>query len=56
MVCLANQLWDVVTGEVVSARDRRPTAKVIESASFDVQSYKTVLQLAGQSSPLEIEL
>ena len=28
----------------------------IQSAHFDAQAYKTVLRLAGQSSPLEIAL
>jgi hypothetical protein len=55
-VCLVNQLWDVDANEIVSAKDRRPGAKVIESARFNPQAYKTVLQLAGQTSPLEITL
>ena len=55
-VCLVNQLWDVDAGEVVSAKDRRPEAKVIESAHFYSQAYKTVLRLAGQSGLLEIAL
>jgi hypothetical protein len=37
-------------------KDQRPGALVIQSARFDAQVYRTVLQLAGQSSPLEIEL
>ena len=55
-VCLVNQLWDVQADETVSAKDRRPGAKMIESAHFDPRVYKTVLQLAGQTSPLEISL
>ncbi len=55
-VCLVNQLWDVEAGEVVSAKDRRPNAKVVESAHFDAQAYKTVLRLAGQIGLLEIAL
>lgn len=55
-VCLVNQLWDVDAGEVVSAKDRRPEAKVVESAHFDAHAYKTVLRLAGQTSLWEISL
>jgi hypothetical protein len=55
-VCLVNQLWDVDAGEVVSAKDRRPEAKVVESAHFDSKAYKIVLRLAGQSGLLEIAL
>ena len=55
-VCLENQPWDPAAEEVVSPKDQRPSALAIQSAHFDAQAYKTVLQLAGQSSPLEIEL
>ena len=55
-ICLVNQLWDIDADEVVSAQDHRASICVIETARFDAQAYKTVLQLAGQSSPLEIEL
>lgn len=55
-VCLVNQLWDVDADEVVTGQDRRPGAKVIEAARYNVKTNKTVLHLAGQSSPLEIEL
>lgn len=55
-VCLVNQLWNVDATEIVSTRDRRSGAKVVESARFDTQAYKTVLQLAGQIAPLEILL
>lgn len=55
-LCLENQQWDLATDEVVGPKDRRPGALAIQSARFDAQAYKTVLQLAGQASPLEIEL
>ena len=55
-VCLVHQLWDIDAGEVVGAKDRRPKAKVIESAHFDAQAYKTVLRLAEQIDLLEITL
>jgi hypothetical protein len=55
-VCLVNQLWDRDEKEIVSAKDRRPNARLIEAARFEVAANKTVMQLAGQSSPLEIEL
>jgi hypothetical protein len=55
-VCLVNQFWDVDAGEVVSAKDRSSKAKVVESAHFDAQAYKTVLRLAGQTSLLEVLL
>lgn len=55
-LCLDNQQWDLDAEEVVSPKEKRPKARKIHSARFDAQAYKTVLQLAGQSSPLEIEL
>ncbi|MEX8520220.1 MAG: DUF4160 domain-containing protein [Leptothrix sp. (in: b-proteobacteria)] len=55
-LCLENQQWDSVAEEVVSPKDRRAGALVIQSSHFDAQAYKTVLQLAGLSSPVEIEL
>jgi len=55
-VCMVNQLWDIDADEVVSAKDRRPGARAIEAARFEAKAFKTVLHLAGQSSPLEIEL
>ena len=53
-LCLENQQW--AAEEVVSPKDQRLGALVIQSARFDAQVYRTVLQLVGQSSPLEIEL
>lgn len=55
-VCLDNQQWDMVSEEVVSPKARRPAALDILSSRFDAQSYRTILQLAGQISPLEIAL
>ena len=55
-LCLENQQWDPAAEEVVRPKDQRPGALAIQSANFDAQAYKTVLQLAGQSSPLGIEL
>jgi hypothetical protein len=55
-LCLDNQQWDVKAEEVVSPKEGRANAFDIVSARFDPQSYRTILQLAGQSSPLEIEL
>jgi hypothetical protein len=42
--------------KVVSAKEKRPNTCVIEVANFEVQAYKTTLQLAGQPTLLEIEL
>lgn len=55
-LCLDNQWWDMDAEEVVSPKDNRPKARKILSARFDAQAYKTVLQLAGETTPLEIEL
>lgn len=55
-ICLDNQQWDVKTEEVVSPKECRAGALDIVSASFDAKHYRTILQLAGQPSPLEIEL
>ena len=55
-VCLVNQYWDIDADEVVSIKEKRPGTRKIEAAHFNAQSNTTVLQLAGQKSPLEIEL
>jgi len=55
-LCLDNQQWDIKAEEVVSPKESRASALDIVSARFDAQHYRTILQLAGQSSPLEIEL
>lgn len=55
-LCLERQHWDGVAEEVVSPQARRPGAVPIQSARFDPQARKTVLQLLGQPHPLEIEL
>lgn len=55
-VCLDNQQWDVVSEEVISPKERRTSALDIISSRFDPQGYRTILQLSGQISPLEIEL
>ena len=55
-VCLVNQLWDSKTEEVISPKTFSLGARAIQAACFDEQGYKTILQLAGQNKPLEIEL
>lgn len=55
-LCLVNQVWNEQTQEVASPQERRPAAGVIQSAVFDVQRYRTILQVKGASSPVEIEL
>jgi hypothetical protein len=55
-VCLVKQLWDEPAGEVAVPQDKRPGARVIEAALFDAQRYRTILQLKGASSPVEIAL
>lgn len=55
-ICLDNQQWDVKAEQVVSPKERRANALDIVTARFDLQSNRTILQLAGQASPLEIEL
>lgn len=55
-VCLDNQRWDLDAGEVIRPADVRPSVRRIVSACFDAVAYRTVLQLAGASEPLEIEL
>lgn len=55
-LCLVNQLWDEVAQEVVSPHDKRLRTQVIQAASFDEQRYRTILQLAGNTHSVEIEL
>lgn len=55
-MCLDNQQWDTAAQEVVSPRAKRPGALDIQSGHFDASRYRTVLKLAGQTLPLEIQL
>lgn len=55
-LCLDNQCWDVAVQEVVSPRAKRQGAVNISSGYFDASRYRTVLMLAGQTLPLEIQL
>ena len=55
-VCLVNQAWDSVEQEVVSGQEKRAGARLIQTAVFDAQRNRTILQLKGVSPPVEIEL
>lgn len=55
-VCLVNQWWDEARQEAGASPEKRLSAKVVQTAHFDVPRYRTVLQLKGASSPVEIEL
>ena len=55
-VCLVNQAWDNVAQEVVSGQEKRAGARLIQTAVFDAQRYRTILQLKGVSPAVEIEL
>lgn len=55
-LCLNHQRWDMAAQEAVSPRAKRPDARDIESAHFDASRYRTILKLAGQTLPLEIQL
>lgn len=57
-VCLDNQLWDEDAEEIAAPKHKLPNVNVrkILSARFDKKRYRTVLQLAGEDDPLEIEL
>lgn len=55
-LCLINQVWDAQRQEVAAPQERRPDAQAIQSAVFDTQLYRTILQVKGASRPVEIEL
>jgi len=55
-ICVDKQQWDLKTEEVVSPKAHRPGVLDIVSARFDARRYATILQLAGQLAPVEIEL
>jgi hypothetical protein len=55
-LCLVNQVWDEQRQEVAAPQEKRPGARMIQSAVFDAQRYRTILQVKGASSPVEIEL
>ena len=54
--CLVNQWWDESTQEVIASPEKQQSTKVIQAAHFDAPRYRTILQLKGASSPVEIEL
>jgi hypothetical protein len=49
-------MWDDQAQEVVPGQDKRPAARLIQTAVFDAHHYQTILQLKGASSPVEINL
>ena len=55
-MCLENLQWDPMASEVVSPKAGRSGALTIQTARFDAKNYQSVLQLMGQSEPVEIEL
>jgi hypothetical protein len=55
-VCLVNQMWDAKAQEVPSPKDKSTGALLIQTAVFDAQRYRTILQLKGAISPVEIQL
>jgi hypothetical protein len=55
-LCLDNQCWDAAAQEVVSPKAKRRSAVDISSGYFDASRSRTVLMLAGQTLPLEIQL
>lgn len=55
-LCLNNQQWDPIAREVVSRAEKRFGALDIQSGLFDTLRDTTVLMLAGQTLPMEIEL
>lgn len=54
-VCMENLLWDPTTNTVISPKAAQRDALAITSARLDAAQYMTVLELAGQADPLEIE-
>lgn len=54
-VCLDHLMWRPGTQEVVGPKQARRGAHKIVAAHFDALRYTTVLQLHGQSEPVEIE-
>ena len=55
-MCLVNKAWDDQANEVVAPRLGRSDARVIQTAVFDAQRHRTILQLEGVDVPVEIEL
>lgn len=55
-MCLVNQAWDDQANEVVAPRLGRSDARVIQTAVFDAQRHRTILQLEGVDVPVETEL
>jgi len=55
-LCLVNQMWDEQQQEVAAPLQKRKSARMIQTAVFDTQRYRTILQLKGTPVPVEIDL
>ena len=55
-VRLVNQAWDDQANEVIAPQVKRTGTRVIQTAVFDAQRHRTILQLEGTDVPVEIEL
>ena len=55
-LCLDNLLWDTTTLAVVTPKGTRTSTVQIVSGRFDGVRNRTVLDLAGEPLPLEIQL
>ena len=55
-LCLDNLLWDTTTLAVVTPKGTRTSTVQIVSGRFDGVRNRTVLHLAGEPLPLEIQL
>lgn len=55
-VCLVNQCWDGAKQAVLAPSPTMAQRHTILAAHFDALRYRTILQLAGSSHPVEIEL
>jgi hypothetical protein len=54
--CLDNQLWDWQADEVVATKRPGSTAYLIESARYELEGNRTLLELVGAPDRVEIEL
>jgi hypothetical protein len=52
-LCLVNQVWDEQRQEIAPPPQKRQGARLIQTAVFEAQRYRTILQLKGTPVPVE---
>jgi hypothetical protein len=55
-LCLENKQWVIDEERLASPQERRRDTRLILAGRFDADAYRTILNLEGETTPLEIQL